>query len=290
MLGSEVVDAATQDGGYSPGAAVRVRLASGRRAFVKALSDEIHAPSVVAYRREAGSMAHLPADAPVPRLLGVHDDGNWVALVYEDVPGRHPDVPWSPGELDRVAAAITDLSHALDPSPWPEAPLFAEVNAGVLLAWRDLAASPPPDLGPEIRLMIERLDAEGVRLEEVVPGNTLMHNDIRSDNILLAEDGRVVFIDWGMPCKGAIWQDLMMFALTAVAEGADVDDLVRRHPLTRDVAPSSIDVVVAAGYAAWRLLAARSEQPIMAHIHAYHVACAEASLRWLRRRAALRPS
>jgi aminoglycoside phosphotransferase len=91
-LGSDVVEAVTQEGGYSPGSAARVRLANGRRAFVKALGVDLHSSSVGLYRNEAEAVPHLPADLPVPRLLDVYDDGDWVALVYEDVEGRHPEI------------------------------------------------------------------------------------------------------------------------------------------------------------------------------------------------------
>src|SRR5262245_38721852 len=159
-LGSDVVEAVTQEGGYSPGAATRVRLASGGRAFVKALSVDLHSPSVELYRNEATAMPHLPPDLPVPRLLDVYDDGEWVALVYQDVEGRHPEVPWRQAELDLVAGAIADLGAALDPSPWPDAPAFADVNAGVIQAWRALAMAPSPDLESSVRWMLDRLAAD----------------------------------------------------------------------------------------------------------------------------------
>jgi aminoglycoside phosphotransferase (APT) family kinase protein len=253
-LGSGVVEAETQPGGYSPGVKARIRTGKGRRAFVKPLSNDRHLPSATSYRREAVAMPHLPQDLPVPRLLDVYDDGNWVALVFEDIDGQQPAIPWRRDELDRVAGAIADLGAALDPSPWHEAPTFAEVNAGVMQAWRDLVASPPPDLEPSVRRMLDRLEADEVDLAEVVRGEALMHDDIRSDNLLLTPDGRVVFVDWGMPCKGAVWLDLMMFAVTAdFYEGPDPDVLVRNHPLTEHVDPSSIDAVVLACHAVGRL-------------------------------------
>ncbi len=87
------MEAVTQEGRYSPGAAGRVRLASGGRAFVKVLGVDLHSTSVGLYRNEAEAMPHLPADLPVARLVDVYDDGVWVALVYEDVVGRHPEIP-----------------------------------------------------------------------------------------------------------------------------------------------------------------------------------------------------
>src|SRR5262249_18301416 len=98
-LGAPVVEARTQEGGFSPGAAARLRLANGGRAFVKALGADVHEFGTGLYRVEAVAMAHLPAGLPTPRLLDVYDDGEWVALVYEDVDGRQRTIPWRPDEL-----------------------------------------------------------------------------------------------------------------------------------------------------------------------------------------------
>lgn len=43
--------------------------------------------------------------------------------------------------------------------------------------------------------MIERLNDERIDLVDVVQGEALLHNDIRSDNLLLTTDGRVIFVD-----------------------------------------------------------------------------------------------
>lgn len=79
-----------------------------------------------------------------------------------------------------------------------------------------------------------------------------------------------------------------MFAFTAEFQGdADADLLVRTHPMTGDISESSIDALMLAGYAAQRSLAQRPVHPRMPDSNAYHIACAEASLRWVRRLAAL---
>lgn len=90
------------------------------------------------------------------------------------IEGRPPAIPWRRDELDRVSWAIAGLSAALDPSPWPDAPTFADVNAGVMQAWRDLATSPPPDLDPSIRRMLDGLAVDEVNLAEVVGDEVLL--------------------------------------------------------------------------------------------------------------------
>jgi hypothetical protein len=116
IVGARVVEAVSQSGGFSPGTAGRVRTADGRRAFtaVRARQNEL---SASLHRREALATAALPPSVPAPRLLGCHDDGDWVALVLEDIEGRHPATPWVPDELERVLGALGDLARSATPSP-----------------------------------------------------------------------------------------------------------------------------------------------------------------------------
>src|SRR4051794_29423576 len=83
VLGSPVLAAETQSGGFSPGVAARVRCADGTRAFVKAVSGETNADSPPLHRREVAVTAALPPQAPAPKLLASYDDGTWVALLLE---------------------------------------------------------------------------------------------------------------------------------------------------------------------------------------------------------------
>ena len=112
-----MVEAQTQPGGLSPGLASRLRLADGRRFFVKAVSEEANPDSPNIHRREAEIMAVLPPRVPAPRLLWTYDDGGWVALCFDDVDGRHPQEPWTGSDLARVVEALKAMAVALTPSP-----------------------------------------------------------------------------------------------------------------------------------------------------------------------------
>lgn len=280
LLGAPVLDAQTQEGGFSPGAAARLRLANGGAAFVKALSEELHPPSMNLLRMEAAAVPHLPAGLPVPRLLEVYDDGDWLALVYEDVEGHQPAVPWGSDELASVVGALSALGNALQPSPWSEAPSFAELNSALLGLWREEAAAPSPGLDVWLRQYLEQLAEQDIDMTELVRGDAMLHGDISSDNILLTTDGRAVIVDWAWTCNGAPWVDLVCFAMAVNAEGgADAEALVRNHPLTRAVAPSSINaLLLAIGLNYWR----GSRSPERAAWRGF----ADATLRWLRRRLA----
>jgi hypothetical protein len=104
-LGSAVVEAVNQRGGYGPSLAARCGLADGRRAFIKAVSPAQNPDSPGMMRREAKIARCLPAEAPAPALLHELDDDEWIALVFEHVDGRLPVMPWDPHELQRVMAS-----------------------------------------------------------------------------------------------------------------------------------------------------------------------------------------
>ena len=114
-----MVAAASSPGGFSPGVASRLRTSAGRRVFVKAIGPELNPGSPALHRREAEIVRMLPPEAPVPRLLWSHDEGEegWVVLAFEDVDGRGPAEPWRPDELDRTLDALADLAELLTPSP-----------------------------------------------------------------------------------------------------------------------------------------------------------------------------
>jgi hypothetical protein len=112
-----VVEATTQPGGFSPGLAARISLAGGRRVFVKAVSGLINPDSPGIYRREAQIAAALPASVPTPRFLDSLEDGDWIALMFEDIEGTTPHIPWRPEELERVLAAVAELTALLTPAP-----------------------------------------------------------------------------------------------------------------------------------------------------------------------------
>ena len=99
MLQGEVAAATSQRGGFSDGLAARLVLSDGRRAFAKAV-DTAAAPGVGSFhRREIAVAGGLPYGVPAARLLGSYDDGEWVALVLEDIEGTLPQQPWHEANL-----------------------------------------------------------------------------------------------------------------------------------------------------------------------------------------------
>ncbi|TRV72953.1 phosphotransferase [Streptomyces sp. 130] len=290
ILGAPVTEAHTQNGGFSPGVAARVRLANGGRAFVKAVSAEVNPDSPDMHRAEARVTAALPPHAPAPRLLGSYDDGTSVALVLEDIDGRQPRVPWDRGELDRVLTAVGDLARALTPAP-AGAPSAVEGKSSLFHGWRTLhAAGGDPRLDPWAAGRLAALAELESGWAEAAAGETLAHGDLRADNILLTED-RAVFVDWPHAVRAAPWFDLLVMLPCVAAQGyasgtggPDPDALFTAHPLGRDADPDAVTAVLAAvaGYFAEQAL--RPGPPGLPTLRAFQAAQGAAALTWLRRR------
>lgn len=284
ILGSPVVEAVSQAGGFSPGTADRVLLKDGRRAFVKAVGPELnpHTPGI--HRREIHVMRALPSGLPTPRLIGAYDDGDWVALALTDVDGRHPAEPWDPVELDSVLTAMTDLAVGLTPSPLDDVGTVWSTLGHDLSAWPRVAQAVPSDLDPwAVRHLDELLDSAAA-VEEVTAGDALVHLDIRADNLLITEQG-VVFVDWPWACAGVPWLDVVLFLCSvATIGGADPEVIARTHPLLADVDRAAITSVLASLAGFWTEACRAAEAPGLPTVREHQRRSGEATLRWLQRR------
>jgi serine/threonine protein kinase len=285
LLGGPVTGSFTQPGGFSPGAAARIRCANGRRAFVKAVSAAVNPHSPSLHRAEARNTAVLPPDVPAPRLLGTYDDGDWVALVLEDIEGSQPRVPWRRDELDRVLGALTVLSTGLTPAPY-DAPRIENVHARNFRGWqRQLASGPAEGLDPWAARGLPRLAELAARWPEFAHGNTLVHGDLRADNILLTADGGAVFVDWPHAVRAAPWIDLLLMLPCVAAQGGpDPETLFTAHPLGRDTDPDGVTSVLAAlaGYFVDHSL--KPDPPGLPTLRAFQAAQGAAAVSWLRQR------
>ncbi|MEU4197945.1 hypothetical protein AB0E69_39040 [Kribbella sp. NPDC026611] len=206
-LGSVVVSATTQQGGFSPGTAARLVTASGRRAFVKAVGTSLNPKTPSLFRQEIVAMQAIGPLPMAPQLYDVYDDGDWVGLLFEDIAGRLPSHPWVQDEADRVLEAVAELTDALDPSPWPDAPVVAERSREFLSRWDSVLAdglAVPSWVDPEQFAQLAR-----VGLRALAEGKALAHYDLRADNIILTDD-RVVFIDWAHPGLAPRWTDTVI--------------------------------------------------------------------------------
>lgn len=281
-LGWPVVGALTRPGGFSPGVAARLELENGRCVFVKAIGPEPNPDSPEFHRREARIAAALPPEAAAPRLLFSYDEDGWVALAFEHVEGREPELPWREHELERVLAALTDLAAALTPPPL-EAPPVAEALDELFHGWRTLASGEAAGIDPWAAERLDELAALEARWADGAAGSTLLHCDVRADNILLTPD-RVVLVDWPHACVGAAWIDLVAFLPSVAMQGGPKPwEVFEAHPLGRDAPAEQVVPVVAAlaGFFVERSL--QPPPPGLPTLREFQRAQGIEALAWLRR-------
>lgn len=283
QLGSPVVSATNQRGGFSPGPAARVACADGTRAFVKVAGLPINAESVQLHRQEGAISAALPSWLPAPALRHVYDDGDWVALTFDEVPGRLPAVPWRRPELARTLAALADLATRATPCPVPGL-AGAETKLARTFGRYHVLAATPALLTDWERAHLDAL----IRLvDDTVPllaGDTLVHLDVRADNVLLTADGGCWLVDWPWAVRGAPWLDSASVLLEAVIHGLPAESIVDTTPLLSTVDPALLTGFVAGMAAMWAYAARRPEPPGLPTVRAYQAGCHRAALRWLRSR------
>jgi aminoglycoside phosphotransferase (APT) family kinase protein len=285
VCGARVAHASTQAGGFSPGVAVRVRCTDGTRWFVKAASAELNPDAPRLHRQEARVLAgldHLIAARrlPVPRLRGIAEAGTWFALVIEDVEGRQPALPWQDGELDLVLAALDSLASALTPAP-VTVPDAGEYLGTDFTGWRTLAQTGDDRIDPWSRAHLPELAALEATWADHATGSTLLHADIRADNLLLSGDG-VIIVDWPHACRGAAFTDLVFFAPSVAMQGGPGPAaLLARSQAGRTASPEAVAAVVCAlaGYFTEHSL--RPAPPGLPTVRDFQAAQGEVTRRWL---------
>jgi aminoglycoside phosphotransferase (APT) family kinase protein len=282
-LGSTVVEAATQPGGFSPGLASRLLLADGRRVFLKAVSELANPDTPDMHRREARIVAALPASAPVPRLLWSFDEAGWVALCFEDVDGRHPHQPWTMADLNLVIRALKAMSAALTPTPIEVDETAATALTAHINGWRVALDRREERLDPWCLANLDRLAALEALAPEAVAGDTLLHFDTRADNLLIADE-RVYVVDWPWARTGAAWVDwLAMAPSVGMQGGPEPEEFMSRFDLG-GVPKVAIDAALCslAGYFAVHAL--DPPPPGIPTVRAFQAAQGVVAIRWLRER------
>ncbi|GAA0951120.1 aminoglycoside phosphotransferase family protein [Actinocorallia libanotica] len=283
-LGAAPVSEEIQTGGFSPGVASRLTLVDGRRVFVKAISPARNPVAPDLYRRELSVMRRMPEHLPVPRLLWAQDDGDWVILAMECIDGRMPEEPWSPDELDRVVGAVDELAAALSPAPMRLRPLVEDL-AENYTAWRTFAERGADPALPSWAVrnvgLLAALEAGWTR---AAAGESMVHSDLRADNLLLTSDGGVSVVDWSYAVAGAPWFDLLTLLVSAAATGTDPQREWEKADVARGAGENEVNAVLAAmagDYLSSSLLPAPSNMP---GLRAHQGEKGRAALIWLRHR------
>lgn len=262
--------------------AVRLVSARGDRAFVKAIATSRHAQTAALHRYEMQAMQAIPPSPMLPALYAGYDDGDWVALLLEDIDGRHP-LRWTPDEVRVVATAVDRLTATFTPTPWPRAQRLEDAPRVRTTWWERITRDEAP------RWILDHRDdlvAMEVGARAAVPGQTLCHHDIQAENIFLTDHDRVVFVDWAWASRSAAWVDTMNLAGEIVTGGSDVDvdELLRHGRHTRGVDPRTLTGYLASQAGSAYLRARRPDTHSLPALQDYRRTRADALLGWLRHR------
>ena len=258
-LGSPIVEAHDQVGGMSPGCATRLVCADGGRAFVKAVGLELNPRTPFLFRREITTLGLIGSHELWADLCASYDDGDWVAVLLEDVEGTHPDLG-DDATMDVLLRETERLGQVLaervpdPPAPDPENGGLSDLR-GMFHDWADAVARAeaiPSELLPEwIRRdtgtwepLVRGLADHDVRL---------VHWDIRNDNLLERPTGELVFLDWGASGVGPDWLDPLLARLERV-EDPWFDGALESSPALVAAGDLAIDawLVGFAVFLAWR--------------------------------------
>ncbi len=258
-LGSPIVEALDQVGGMSPGCATRLVGADGQRAFVKAVGRELNPLTPDLFRREVAALDLIGSHELWADKLASYDDGDWVAVMLEDVEGEHPDLH-DDATMDLLLRDTERLAAVLDERvPDPPAPHSGTGGLsdlrGLFHDWADAVARAAELPGELLPAWLRSDTATWEPLVRALADHEvrLVHWDIRNDNLLQRPDGDLVFLDWGAAGVGPGWLDPLLARLERV-EDPWFDTSLATSPALKAAGDLAVDawLVGFATFLAWR--------------------------------------
>jgi thiamine kinase-like enzyme len=186
---------------------------NGSSAFVKHATDEQTANWLTSERR----IYELVQGNFLPELIG-WDGGEYPILILQDISAGHTAPPWSAKYIERVLRLLDTLATVKMPEGFPALVNYPEPFDG----WQQITRrrSQFLELGLVSAEWLERALPVLVEAETGVDlgGDSLVHTDIRSDNICFHRDCTQL-VDWNWACKGNPKFDLISWLPSLHAEG-----------------------------------------------------------------------
>jgi aminoglycoside phosphotransferase (APT) family kinase protein len=115
-------------------------------------------------------------------------------------------------------------------------------------------------------------------------GRTLLHADLRADNLLLTPT-RVVAVDWPYACVGAAWVDLLLLLPSVTMQGGpDPEPTFAAHPVAAGADPPAVTTALAA-WAGFLIGGSRLPPPPgLPNLRTFQLGQGMVALDWLRHR------
>lgn len=198
LLGARVRSLRRIEGrGYSVAFRAVVELEDGGSVFVKAGTEELTSGNL---REEIGVYRALEGPF-MPALLAV-DEGEPPLVVLEDLSDGFWPPPWDPAAIQAVRDTLAQLAGTTPPAAIPPVTGKREHLVG---GWAEIEREPESflSLGLCSRDWLDRSQPVLREASETAPieGDALLHLDVRSDNICLADRGAVL-VDWNWAHTG----------------------------------------------------------------------------------------
>ncbi|MET8991748.1 phosphotransferase [Nonomuraea wenchangensis] len=287
-LGAGVQGFEERQGGFSFGVLGVATLSTGEQVFIKAIRDD--AANVRDYRTEAAVAAALPPAVPTPRLRFTCELAGWLLLCFDVAPGALPHEPWRPEELSAALKAVAVCALQLTPSPIGGLPTLGEQMAGRCETWRELkrdgvhGAVTVDSIGEWERKHLSRLASVEATWTQLAVGDTLLHFDLRFDNIIVNPRGTAHVVDWGRACIGPAWSDLVCLLVQSDLGHLHPDAIFSGHPVGRAAAPTQADAFLVALASYWTHTASLPGPAHAPHLRDRREYSRRATIGWLRRR------
>lgn len=179
------------------------------------------------------------------------------------------------------------MTEILTPTPVHDLPPASATRGQWLRGWAELSQSPPDELGQWERRHLPALTDLGSRWVSSADGATLVHGDVRPDNLLITSAKTVMVVDWAQPCNGAAWQDivdLIPHLIMADHTPRAAEAVLAGVPVWEAVSPEVITGYAAAYAGYWARVARRPVPPGVPNLRAYQRRASQAALAWTRYR------
>ena len=270
LLGSPVARAERVYGGYAPSATFRMRLANGRRAFLKGIYP-LTKDSGVKWDLENEERIYqecAPFMRPwAPEYFGGAKAEGWHVMVLEDV-GPQTMPPWTLAKAKACARSYAAFHAHTYGKPLPRwlsriehhdfAPFWDRLaSSGELRMTASLARRRADEAEEWLDVALPVLRARSALLLKIRPPFAFMHFDTRSDNIRL--QGKLLrMFDWNFACAGPVEFEVAAFAQSIAMEGGpEPERTVAEYDLVLPLRSVALDASIAgiAGYFAdrsWR--------------------------------------
>jgi aminoglycoside phosphotransferase (APT) family kinase protein len=224
-LGRRPVSWETPPFGLSAAARYVVRFDDGTSVFVKGATD----PQTAAWLRTERAALDVVGGGLGPSAV-TYLERRWPVLITEDLsgafwPAHERGVTWRPGDVDALVRTLERLGRV--------SARLAPVGGWPPPRWRDaLSSAALVDAGLCSGAWLSRAAPDVVAADasaEFVP-ESLVHGDVRSDNVCFAARG-VVLVDWSSAGLGNDAHDLVQLLPTLRLEGGAAPETVLRGPV-----------------------------------------------------------